>query len=396
MSRKIVEIYGKTSASIEDPIVFGFTNKLPLQKHGKCKNSKDHNVVASIYERSSLKTLYDMVSIKQILTKSKRYKYFKPKFAFEILGDHRNFLYLKKIAISRLETNLKKQFNIIFKRIQCIDNKATPIDDLSHSIFSWKWNDFLLRRRLKNYVWVDVLLRIGDIILHTYKFKKDLEQLLFFVKKIFDGLFSNIGEENINIYQYIAIPVDEAIKVLRTINFVEDDLDINIREFKQLVHKEYFFINAKRDSEEKFLKAHLENRVWNSHIYDPIEVRFQLNRFHNNIKENQCCMDIIIEKYHTDINHLKQMLELEAFIYGNCMDYCYSSIEMYKNRINEIQEKFEKETDLIENRLTYNRIQIEKLSEQKKMLSKEIQHFRDEVKSMRLQNKYEKNQNSLI
>ncbi|XP_065358434.1 uncharacterized protein LOC135952438 [Calliphora vicina] len=377
------QIYKNEFQIQEDHVILGPTCKMPLYKAPDNENPEEYKIVAGVYERPHLKASYDFNISLDVLTQSKRYKSLKPLVIFQILGERRSYGFLKKFAILRLEANLKKQFCIFCKLIECKENKAKPSDELSHSIFSWNWNDFLTRRRLKNFVWVDVLLRTEENCLHIYKFQKDLEQLQLFVGKIFDGLFSNMGEEDLDIYQHIKKPIDESKKVLHTTDYVEDELYENTKDLKQLIHKECFISNPKRDSEEKFLKTHLENRIWNSHIWDPIEVRFQLNWCHNIVKQNQHRMDNNLDKYQTDIGHYRQLLELETFIVGNCMDYCYSSIEVYKNCINELQDKFDKEFDVMENRLTYKRIQIDKLREQRTFLSYEIERFHEKEEAMR-------------
>lgn len=100
-------------------------------------------------------------------------------------------------------------------------------------------------------------------------------------------------------------------------------------------------------------------------------------------------MDRAVKKCQTDIVNYKKMFDLETFISGNCMDFCYSSIEVYKNSVSEIQEKFDKELDAIENKLTYKRIQIDKLREQRKWLSEEIERFHEEEERMRIRNEME-------
>ncbi|KAI8125604.1 hypothetical protein FF38_14357 [Lucilia cuprina] len=378
----------------EDHPVLGPTSKLPLYKPFD-NVEQEHNIVAGVYERPSLKAPYDSHIVRDILAQSKRYQNLKPQAALQILGERRSFEYFKKFAISHLESNVKKQFRIFFKMIVCKENAFKPSDELAHSIFSWNWNDFLTRRRLKNFVWVDVLLRTEEKCLHIYKFQKDLEQLQVFVEKIFDGLFSNMGKEDIDIYQHIEKPIDEAKKVLHTTDYVEDELFENTKDLKQLIHKEYFLSDPKRYSEEKFIKTHLENRILNSHIWDPIEMRFQLNWFRNIVQQNQYRMDSNLEKYQSDIVHYRQLLEMETFINGNCLDYCYSSIEVYKNRINEIQDKFDKEYDAMENKLIYKRLQIDKLREQRQFLSQEIQRFHEEEEVMRLRIEREEKEKEL-
>ncbi|XP_023306503.2 uncharacterized protein LOC111688247 [Lucilia cuprina] len=378
----------------EDHPVLGPTSKLPLYKPFD-NVEQEHKIVAGVYERPSLKAPYDSHIVRDILAQSKRYQNLKPQVALQILGERRSFEYFKKFAISHLESNVKKQFRIFFKMIVCKENAFKPSDELAHSIFSWNWNDFLTRRRLKNFVWVDVLLRTEEKCLHIYKFQKDLEQLQVFVEKIFDGLFSNMGKEDIDIYQHIEKTIDEAKKVLHTTDYVEDELFENTKDLKQLIHKEYFLSDPKRYSEEKFIKTHLENRILNSHIWDPIEMRFQLNWFRNIVQQNQYRMDSNLEKYQSDIVHYTQLLEMETFINGNCLDYCYSSIEVYKNRINEFQDKFDKEYDAMENKLIYKRLQIDKLREQRQFLSQEIQRFHEEEEAMRLRIEREEKEKEL-
>lgn len=122
-------------------------------------------------------------------------------------------------------------------------------------------------------------------------------------------------------------------------------------------------------------------------VWDPIEVRYHITWYNNIVKQGESYMNNTLEKYKSDIDHYAKMLQLESFIDDNCMDYLYSSIEDYKNRLNEIQDKFDKELDLAENRLTYKRIQIDKLLEQRKWLSEEIERFHEEEEVMKLRNK---------
>lgn len=128
-------------------------------------------------------------------------------------------------------------------------------------------------------------------------------------------------------------------------------------------------------------------------------MRYHINWYNNIVQQGECYMTKTLDKYKSDIEHYTKSLQLESFIDDNCMDYCYSSIEDYKNRINVIQDKFDKELDMIENRLTYKRIQIDKLLEQRKWLSEEIERFHEEEESMKLRNicqEEEKQQQSTV
>lgn len=67
----------------------------------------------------------------------------------------------------------------------------------------------------------------------------------------------------------------------------------------------------------------------------------------------------------------------------NCMDYLYMSINNLKGLLADFQKKYDNDYEKIENRVTYQRMQIDKLKEQKRFLTEAIQRFHEEIEQMR-------------
>ncbi|XP_058981579.1 uncharacterized protein LOC131803837 [Musca domestica] len=61
------------------------------------------------------------------------------------------------------------------------------------------------------------------------------------------------------------------------------------------------------------------------------------------------------------------------------MDTYYSLVEQYKRRINELQERFDNEFEVMENKNNYIQAQIDKLRDAKKMHLQEIERFHREI-----------------
>lgn len=169
----------------------------------KGQSGDEHLVVGPIYHRPQRKGEYDHLLYQDSLAQSERFKNLKPEVVFSLLGERRKYAYLKKFAIQRLQDNIREQLEILYNLNKCKNLYQEPEELQTHNVFSWFMEDFFKRRQLKAFIWLDILQRTSAECLNIFKFKQDIEQLQKFLQLIFEGLFSNMDEEEIDVYQHI-------------------------------------------------------------------------------------------------------------------------------------------------------------------------------------------------
>ena len=91
----------------------------------------------------------------------------------------------------------------------------------------------------------------------------------------------------------------------------------------------------------------------------------------------------MLEKQRRQISDYDDRLFDETCVDDNCMDFFYAEKDVYKSRITEMQEKFDKDTETMDTKLILKRIQIDKILDQQKSLNDEIERFHKEEEQMR-------------
>lgn len=119
-------------------------------------------------------------------------------------------------------------------------------------------------------------------------------------------------------------------------------------------------------------------------VWDPIEVRYQLNWYASKVNQAQYKHDQMVDGYETQLDYYRQRAEYDKRCTHNCMDYLYMSIDTLKSLLNDFQKKYDNDYEKIENRVAYQRIQIDKLREQRRFLTEAIQRFHEETEQMRI------------
>ena len=179
----------------------------PVLQTTRTNLETDHKILGPVYERPKKQAPYDIRFIEDLVHGSKRFRYLKDQTVLRLIAKRRTYRYMKKFAVGRLKRKLENKFSIFNQMLTCDSNTGNLDDDLVNNIFSWSLQDFLARRNLKDFVWVDVLLRTDEACLHIYKFKQDLLQLDQLVEKIFTTLLANIEDEDFDMYSDVEKPI---------------------------------------------------------------------------------------------------------------------------------------------------------------------------------------------
>ena len=171
------------------------------------RNVTDHRILGHVQERPKKLATYDVQFTKDLVHESKRFRNLKDETVLRFVAKRRTYRYMKKFAVGRLKRKLENKFSIFNEMMTCDSNTGNLNDELVNNIFSWSLQDFLVRRDLKDFVWVDVLLRADKACIHIYKFKQDLLQLQQLVEKIFKTLLAYMESENFDLYSDVEKPI---------------------------------------------------------------------------------------------------------------------------------------------------------------------------------------------
>ncbi|XP_075148245.1 uncharacterized protein LOC142222126 [Haematobia irritans] len=345
--------------------------------------------VHPINQRFQLIGKYDHIFLNDQIKKSKRFQNLKPEVHFQFLVHYGKYDHLKKFAIEQLMGNVNKQLKILQKVYQNCQLSEEPNESIAHNVYSWFMDDYNERRRLEDFVWLDVLQRTSEDSLNFFKYQQDLKQLKKCLKLIFEALLSKIDNKKLDVYEDLVKPFNEAEKLLTMSQRLEKELEENIRRLKELELKDSVFAHIKRDSIDEMTRSCLLSKILNRHIWGPIEVRYQLTWQKSQVEQYQHRLTTMEASLLSNIQKYEMKRSIESRVNTNCMDFYYNEIESLKKRIGEMQEKFEIEYEKAVNRIAYKKSQNEKLQDQMKFLRKEIERFHKEIELMRIQEERE-------
>lgn len=152
---------------------------------------------------------YDNQLLSERLRQSKRYSRLNPDAVFQILDERQRYSYeyLKKFAVQRLNEKIGNKLDILQRIYKCEKYVKEPDEMLAHDVFSWSLKDFLKRRQLQDYVWIDVMQRISENCLTVYKFKQDIQQLQIFLRNIFDGVYGGLELKEVDLRESVVQPL---------------------------------------------------------------------------------------------------------------------------------------------------------------------------------------------
>ncbi|XP_073826615.1 uncharacterized protein [Musca autumnalis] len=305
--------------------------------------------------------------------KPPRFDNLNPKRIQELFDKRPSFAFVKDIALERLHQTISEQLEFLTNIDYCREYDLTEVEKISHNVFSWSKEDFLKRRQLENCIWVDVLLMESTLTcLEKQKTKADIKEIKDFIDLIFksannkdsDGLWKYLRD----IQFYHNLPeslTTEREKLLKTLKQTQDRVIVEN-------------VNDHLEKQQKRLMA-LEDVFMNSDVWDPIEVRYELKWQQSMVKQNQYRIDHLVAEYTDEIEKLKEKILTEKHCGDSIMDTYYSLVEQYKRRINELQERFDNEFEVMENKNNYIQAQIDKLRDAKKFHCQEIERFHREI-----------------
>uniref|UniRef100_A0A1I8NGD1 Dynein regulatory complex protein 10 n=2 Tax=Musca domestica TaxID=7370 RepID=A0A1I8NGD1_MUSDO len=295
--------------------------------------------------------------------KPPRFDSISPKHIQQLFDERPSFSHLKQLALKRLHQTIWEQLKFLTNIDYCQEYDLSDVEKISHNVFSWSHEDFLERRKLPNCIWVDVLLMESNpTCLEKQKVAADVREIEKFIDLIFEAAVETKKHESLKEEDLWKCLRE---KLLKTLKETQDRVMVeNVNDFLE--------------KQQKRLTA-LEEIFMNSDVFDPIEVRYELNWYRSIVKQNQYRMDQAVSAYTNEIEKLNEKIMTEKHCGDSIMDTYYSLVEQYKRRINELQERFDNEFEVMENKNNYIQAQIDKLRDAKKMHLQEIERFHREI-----------------
>uniref|UniRef100_A0A1A9WL42 Uncharacterized protein n=1 Tax=Glossina brevipalpis TaxID=37001 RepID=A0A1A9WL42_9MUSC len=343
-----------------------------------------HPVVGAYCAAILPKSDYDFDVFRQELREGSRLERLKMECFFKLLNQRLRFGYLKFFAVERVEIIFRQQLNILNKTNKCNTDEKEPDEELTHGIFSWSLDKFLHRRTLRNFIFIEVLKKFSEKCLDTYKFRYDLKELLGLVNLVFDGLYSDMSDQSIDIETHTEKPILDARELLKKQENIENEYKRNKSIFTQLVNAQLLMSQRQHRQSHIALKMNLETKILYSHLWDPIERRYQLNWYRTKLHQTQLKMEIMQKSFNSNINAFMRRTFEEERCSSSCMDFFYTMIEKLKINIQAMQTKYDTDYEQAENKLNLKRMQIEKLKDQQRYQSEQIIRFHEEIEAMRI------------
>uniref|UniRef100_A0A1A9UTF0 Uncharacterized protein n=1 Tax=Glossina austeni TaxID=7395 RepID=A0A1A9UTF0_GLOAU len=343
-----------------------------------------HVILGPCSTRKRPKSDYDFDVFRQELREGSHLARLKIEWFFKLLNQRLRFGYLKFFAVERVEIIFRQQLNILKKTNKCNLNEKEPDEELTHGIFSWSLDKFVERRTLRNFVFIEVLKKFSENCLDNYKFRCDLQELLNLVKLVFDGLYSEMSDQSLDIQTYTEKPILDARELLKKQQNIENEYKKNKKTFTQLFNAQLLMSQRQHRQSHVALKTNLETKMLYSHLWDPIERRYQLNWYRTKLHQTQLKMDSMQNYFNSSINTFISQTVDEERCSSSCMDFFYTMNEKLKRNIQTMQANYDADYEIAENKLNIKRMQIEKLKDQQRYQCEQIIRFHEEIEAMRI------------
>ncbi|XP_075148358.1 uncharacterized protein LOC142222197 [Haematobia irritans] len=291
--------------------------------------------------------------------------------------------YIKRIAFEHLHKTLKDQLDFITNINHCQEYDLNEVETISHNIFSWSYEDFLERRQLENCVWADVVaIKSSQECLEKQKAKADMKELKRFIDLIFKVSYNMCNGVSKN-----GEIMDEQLwKPLRDAEWYHNLPEMLIQEREKL-RSEFDEIKARAitenitenlDQQQNRIMA-LEDLVTNADVWGPIEMRYEIKWYQSMVNQNKYEKELLHSEYEKEIEKLRTKTLNEKLCGNSIMDTYYSLVEQYKRQINDFQERYDLEYEVMENKNNYIQAQIDKLRDAKNWHKQEIERFHSEI-----------------
>uniref|UniRef100_A0A1A9ZFI9 Uncharacterized protein n=1 Tax=Glossina pallidipes TaxID=7398 RepID=A0A1A9ZFI9_GLOPL len=343
-----------------------------------------HVVVGPCSPRRRPKSDYDFDVFRQELREGSHLYRLKIEWFFKLLNQRLRFGYLKFFAVERVEIIFRQQLSILNKTNKCNLNEKEPDEELTHGIFSWSLDKFVERRTLRNFIFIEVLKKFSENCLDNYKFRCDLKELLELVKLVFDGLYSEMSDQSLDIETHTEKPILDARELLKKQQNIESEYKRNKSIFTQLFNAQLLMSQRQHRQSHVALKTNLQTKILYSHLWDPIERRYQLNWYRTKLHQSQLRMDSMQNYFNSSISKFMSQTVDEERCSSSCMDFFYTMNEKLKRNIQRMQANYDADYEVAENKLNLKRMQIEKLKDQQRYQREQILRFHEEIEAMRI------------
>ncbi|XP_068150716.1 uncharacterized protein [Drosophila tropicalis] len=229
------------------------------------------------------------------------------------------------------------------------------IRKIPHNLFSWSLEDFFKRREVKNFVYLDVLVRNHSWdTLEWAKYRCDLLETLRFFKFFYDQIIK--GHD----YRKLLSVMWEEKQMLTIDKSLERSLAEAQEELATASFKSRRFSQAWWEQYKRNVSSEVQRNLVDMSVRRPIEMRYLESYYSSLVESETMKYNIRTNQLKKELLDLKESMRVKHITSNSAMNVYYNIIETYKQRINYFTKRLDHEMEHWEDEILLNNFRLSK------------------------------------
>ncbi|XP_022222182.2 uncharacterized protein LOC111073924 [Drosophila obscura] len=245
------------------------------------------------------------------------------------------------------------QLQVLMKA--CIHKGEMDVKDLPHNMFSWSLEDFFRRRELKDFVYLDVLLR--DHTANTLgwaKYRVDLQETERFYRYFYSEIFKGAG------YRKLLALIWEQKQMLIIDNALEVDLEKSRASLENTNFKARRYSNAWWEGYKSNMVEELQQHCMEATVTIPIECRYLCAYYDTQVEMQEMKDNVRTRQLQKELEDVRRYIQQGNDTTQSSLNTYYVIIENYRNRLSVLSDKFDRDMDHWEDEILQNNFRLSK------------------------------------
>ncbi|EDW25483.1 GL26400 [Drosophila persimilis] len=263
-----------------------------------------------------------------------------------------------------LESMQRSSLFFMFRRT-CYDlhilKNASPetgelhVQDLPHNLFSWSLEDFFRRRELKDFVYLDVLVRDHTAnTLDWAKYRVDLQETERFYGYFYSEIFNGAG------YRKLLDLIWEQKQMLIIDKALQEDLEkskasLDTTNFKARRYSQAWWQGYKSNMVEELQQSCMEATVT-----IPIECRYLCAYYETQVELQLMKDNVRTRQLQKELEDVRRSIQQGDDTSQASLNTYYAIIEDYRNRYSELSDKYDRDMEHWEDEILQTNFRLSK------------------------------------
>ncbi|SPP81776.1 uncharacterized protein LOC117584072 [Drosophila guanche] len=237
----------------------------------------------------------------------------------------------------------------------CVQQEEMDVKELPNNMFSWSLEDFFRRRELKDFVYLDVLVRDHTpYTLGWAKYRVDLQETERFYKYFYSEIFKGAG------YRKLLALIWEQKQMLIIDKALEVDLENSKASLESTNLKARRYSNAWWEGYKGNLVEELQQHLMEATVTIPIECRYLCAYYATEVEMQEIKDNVRTRQLQKELDDVRRWIQQSNDTTQASLNTYYVLIEDYRNRLSALSDKYDRDMDHWENEILQTNFRLAK------------------------------------